>query len=323
MVPKILITRRLPGDAVYKLGERYEIDLWDRKEKIPYLELKKRVKDKDAIICLLSDRIDREIIDSAPKLKIIANYAVGYDNIDIAYATLKGIYVTNTPHVLTDATAELAWSLLFAVARRVREADIFLREGRFKGWEPDLFLGKEITGSRIGVIGAGRIGQSFMRKGMGFDVKWYYFSKKRKEDIEREYGAKFVDTLTMFETCDFISLHVPLTQDTYYLIGKEHFDRAGGRVILINTSRGPVVDEREMISALKDGRLLGAGLDVFEKEPYVPKELIRMDNVVLLPHIGSATHRTRKKMTEMVVENVEMVLSGKTPPNLVNTELLS
>lgn len=323
MVPKILITRRLPGDAVYKLGERYEIDLWDRKEKIPYLELKKRVKDKDAIICLLSDRIDREIIDSAPKLKIIANYAVGYDNIDIAYATLKGIYVTNTPHVLTDATAELAWSLLFAVARRVREADIFLREGRFKGWEPDLFLGKEITGSRIGVIGAGRIGQSFMRKGMGFDVKWYYFSKKRKKDIEREYGAKFVDTLTMVETCDFISLHVPLTQDTYHLIGKEHFDRAGGRVILINTSRGPVVDEREMISALKDGRLLGAGLDVFEKEPYVPKELIRMDNVVLLPHIGSATHRTRKKMTEMVVENVEMVLSGKTPPNLVNTELLS
>ncbi len=321
MVSRVFVTRKLPGNAVSKLGEKYEVELWDKKEKISPCELKKRLKDKDALICLLADKIDREVIDSAPNLKIIANYAVGYDNIDVEYATQKGIYVTNTPDVLTDATAELAWALLLSVARRVREADIFLREGKFKGWEPGLFLGKEVTGSRIGVIGAGRIGRSFMKKGRGFDIKWCYYSRTRKEDIEKEFNAEYVDTLTMFEKCDFVSLHVPLTRETYHLIRKEHFDRSNGRVILINTARGAVVDEEEMIKALYDGRLLGAGLDVFEKEPYVPPELMKLNNVVLLPHIGSATHRTREKMAEMVTQNVDAALSGKIPPNLVNTEL--
>lgn len=322
MAGKVLVTRKLPGNAISKLGEKYEIDLWDKKEKISPYELKKRLKDKDALICLLADKIDREVIDSAPNLKIIANYAVGYDNIDVKYATQKGIYVTNTPDVLTDATAEIAWALLLSVARRVREADIFLREGKFKGWEPELFLGKEVTGSRVGVIGAGRIGRSFMKKGKGFDIEWCYYSRTRKEDVEKEFNAEYVDTLTMFEKCDFVSLHVPLTKETHHLIGKEHFDRSNGRVILINTARGAVVDEEEMIRALYDGRLLGAGLDVYEKEPYVPPELMKLNNVVLLPHIGSATHKTREKMAEMVALNVDAALSGKVPPNLVNTELI-
>ncbi len=322
MAGNILVTRKLPGNAIDELAERYNVEVWDREEKISRYELKRKIKDKDALICLLADRIDREVIDSAPNLKIIANYAVGYDNIDVEYATRKGIYVTNTPDVLTDATAELAWALLFAVARRLREADMFLREGKFKGWEPELFLGKEVTGSRIGVIGAGRIGRSFMKKGKGFDIKWCYYSRTRKDDLEEEFNARFVDTLTMFDICDFVSLHVPLTDETYHLIKKEHFDRSDGRVILINTARGAVVDEEEMIKALYDGRLRGAGLDVFEKEPYVPPSLMNLSNVVLLPHIGSATHRTREKMAEMVARNVDMALKGHIPPNLVNKELL-
>ncbi len=322
MAGNILVTRKLPGNAIDELAERYNVEVWDREEKISRYELKRKIKDKDALICLLADKIDREVIDSAPNLKIIANYAVGYDNIDVEYATRKGIYVTNTPDVLTDATAELAWALLFAVARRLREADMFLREGKFKGWEPELFLGKEVTGSRIGVIGAGRIGRSFMKKGKGFDIKWCYYSRTRKNDLEVEFNARFVDTLTMFERCDFVSLHVPLTDETYHLIKKEHFDRSNGRVILINTARGAVVDEEEMIKALYDGRLRGAGLDVFEKEPYVPPSLMNLSNVVLLPHIGSATHRTREKMAEMVAKNVDMALKGHIPPNLVNKELL-
>lgn len=321
MMGRILITRKLPGNCINELSKKYEIDLWQGKEQIPYYELKNRIKDKDALICLLSDKIDREIIDNAPNLKIIANYAVGYDNIDVEYATKKGIYVTNTPGVLTDATAELAWALLFSVARRVREGDIFLREGKFKGWQPELFLGKEVTNSSIGVIGAGRIGQSFMKKGIGFNIKWCYYSRKRKPEVEKEFNAEYITPLEMFEKCDFVSLHVPLTKETYHLIGKEHFDRAKGRVILINTARGPVVDEKEMIKALYDGRLKGAGLDVYENEPYVPEELIRLNNVVLLPHIGSATYKTRTKMAEMVCKNVDSALSGKIPPNLVNREL--
>ena len=321
MVAKIFVTRRLPGEALDFLRSRYSVEVWDSQDKITRKDLLSRIKDIDALISLLSDKIDREVIDSAPNLKIIANYAVGYDNINVEYATSKGIYVTNTPGVLTDATSELAWALLFAVARRVVEADMFTREGKFRGWEPELFLGKEVTGSKIGVIGAGRIGRSFMEKGAGFDIKWCYYSKTRKPDVEERFNARYMDTLNMFKECDFVSLHVPLTSETYHMIGKEHFDRAKG-LILINTARGPVVDEREMIKALRDGRLLGAGLDVYENEPEVPHELRTMKNVVLLPHIGSATHRTREKMAMMVAQNVDAALSGKVPENLVNPEVL-
>lgn len=318
---KVFITRRLPGKAIEFLSARYEVEVWEEEKRITKEELKNRIKDKNALISLLSDKIDREVIDSAPALRIIANYAVGYDNIDVEYATSKGIFVTNTPDVLTDATSELAWALLLSVARRVVEADRFTREGKFKGWEPDLFLGKEVTGSRIGVIGVGRIGRSFMKKGMGFDINWCYYSRKRKKDVEEKFGAEYTDPLRMFEVCDFISLHVPLSSETYHMIGKKHFDRARG-VILINTARGAVVDEKEMIKALKDGRLLGAGLDVYEHEPKIPEELKAMNNVVLLPHIGSATRKTREKMAMMVAENVDAALSGKIPPCLVNPEVL-
>ncbi len=321
MVAKILITRKLPGSAIDNLAQKYEIDLWQEKERMPHDEIKKRITDKDALICLLSDKIDKEIIDSAKNLKIIANYAVGYDNIDVEYATKRGIYVTNTPDVLTDATAELAWALVLSVARRIREADMFLRSGKFNGWEPDLFLGKEVTGSSIGVIGTGRIGRSFMKKGMGFDIKWCYYSRSRKPDIEKEFNATYLSPKDMFSKCDFVSLHVPLTKDTYHLIGREHFERSSGRVILINTSRGAVVDEKEMIKALYNGNLRGAGLDVFEREPYIPEELLKLNNVVLLPHIGSATQKTREKMAEMACRNVDIALSGNIPPNLVNREL--
>ncbi len=321
MEGRIFITRKLPGKAIDFLRSKYEVEVWEKQEKIGKEELVKRLKNKNALISLLSDKIDRDVINSAPNLKIIANYAVGYDNIDISYATERGILVTNTPGVLTDATSELAWALLLAVARRVVEADIFTREGKFKGWEPELFLGREVTGSRIGVIGTGRIGRSFMEKGRGFNINWCYYSRKRRPDIEKEFGATYMDTLSMFERCDFVSLHVPLTDETYHMIDKKHFDRARG-LILINTARGAVVEEEEMIKALKDGRLLGAGLDVYENEPRVPEKLKEMKNVVLLPHIGSATHKTREEMAMMAARNVDLALSGKIPMNLANREVL-
>ena len=314
---KVFLTRRIPDDGI-KILKNAGLDI----EIFPYDRIPKKgeiiagIKDADALISLLADRIDKEIIDSAPKLKVIGNYAVGYNNIDVEYAKKKGIVVTNTPGVLTDATADLTFALILAAARRVVEGDKFMRQGKFKGWAPMLMLGKDVWGATIGIIGAGRIGQAVAKRAKGFNMRILYYSRKRKEEMDG-LGAKFVSLEELLRESDIITLHVPLTPETRHLIDYKEFELMKEGAILINTARGEVVNEEAMLKALKSGKLFAAGLDVFYNEPKVNPELFKMDNVVLTPHIGSATERTRRKMAEMVCIDVVRVLRGEKPENRV------
>jgi glyoxylate reductase len=277
-----------------------------------------RVKDADAVITQLRDPVDKEFIDAGKKLKIIANYAVGFNNIDVEYAKSKRIYVTNTPGVLTEATADIAWALILAVARKIIPADKFVREGKFKGWKPKLFLGYEIYGKILGIIGMGRIGQAVARRATGFGMKILYHNRKRLPDkVEKLYNATYVDLETLLKTSDFISVNVPLTDETYHLLDEKRLHLLKPNAILVNTARGPVVDEKALYKLLKEGKIAGAGFDVYENEPLLTPGLEKLDNVVLLPHIGSATFETRSKMSIMVAENVIDALEGRKPKNLV------
>ncbi len=311
---KVFITRRIPKDCIHILRDAgLEVEIFPENRQPTKEEIISGVKDADALISLLSDPIDREVMDSAPKLKIIGNYAVGYNNIDVDYAKRRGIVVVNTPGVLTETTADLAFALLLASARRVVEGHEFMLAGNFRGWEPMLLLGKEVHGATLGIIGAGRIGQALGRRAKGFGMRILYFSRTRKPDFERETGAKFVSLEELLREADFISLHVPLTPETRHMIGKREFEMMKDGAVLINTARGEVVDEEALISALKSGKLFAAGLDVYYGEPKVNPELLKLRNVVLTPHIGSATERTRRKMAEMVCEDVVRVLRGEEP----------
>lgn len=275
-----------------------------------------RLKDADAVVTQLRDPVDKEFIDAGKKLKIIANYAVGFNNIDVEYAKQKGIYVTNTPDVLTEATADIAWALILAVARKIIPADKFTREGKFEGWKPNLFLGYEIYGKTLGIIGMGRIGKAVARRAMGFGMKIIYHNRKRVED-DYKYNAKYVDLETLLKESDYISINAPLTNETYHLLNKERLSLLKKNAILVNTARGPIIDEKALYELLKDGKIAGAGFDVYENEPEITKGLEKLDNVVLLPHIGSATYETREKMSIMVAENIIDALEGKIPRNLV------
>ncbi len=315
---KVFITRKIPEDGIRILEEAdLEVDVFPRNRPPSKREIIDGVKDADALISLLVDKIDREVIDSAPNLKVIGNYAVGYNNIDVEYAKQRGIVVTNTPGVLTDATADLAFSLLLAAARRVVEGDRFMRDGKFNGWAPMLMLGKNVWGATIGIIGAGRIGQAVGRRAIGFNMRILYYSRQRKIEFEKETGAKYVPLDTLLRESDFITLHVPLTKETHHLIGKREFELMKDGSILINTARGEVVDEKYLIEALKSGKLFAAGLDVYYGEPHVNPELFKLPNVVLTPHIGSATENTRRKMAEMVCSDVVRVLRGEEPEHRV------
>jgi len=316
---KIFITRRLPEEGLQLLKE-YELEIYEGDAPPSKEEIIEGVKDKDALICLLTDKIDAEVMDSAPNLKIIANYAVGIDNIDVKEATKRGILVTNTPGVLTETVADLAWALLMAVARRIVEGDKFMREGKFKGWAPLLMLGSDIYGKTIGIIGAGRIGSAVARRAKGFNMRILYYSRKRNEKLEEECNAEYVDLETLLKEADFVSLHTPLTEETYHMIGEKELKIMKPTAYLINTGRGKCVDEEALVKALKEGWIRGAALDVFENEPAIHPELKKLDNVVLTPHIGSASYETRSKMAVMVAENVIAALEGKLPPNCVNPE---
>jgi glyoxylate reductase len=316
---KVFITAIIPEVAT-KILEENGIEVIQNKSYLP-IDKKKflnRTKDCDGILCLLSNKIDKEIIDGLPKVKVIANYAVGFNNIDVDYATQKKIWVTNTPDVLTNATADLAFALLLACARRIVEADEFTRKGKFKIWQSDLMLGKELNGHTVGIIGAGRIGQAFGRRSKGFGMKILYFDKKRIIEFEKETGAKFLTLNQLLKKSDFISIHTPLTKETYHLIDKKEFEMMKDGAILINTARGEIINEKELVNALKSGKLFSAGLDVYEFEPKITKDLLKMKNVVLLPHIGSATFETRTKMAELAAKNIVNVLRGKKPITPVN-----
>ncbi len=318
---KIFVTRRIPEEGIELLRRHHEVEVNPEDRILEKHEIIEALKDKEGLLCLLTDPIDAEVIKTAPKLKMISNYAVGYDNIDVKAATERGIPVSNTPGVLTDATAELAWALLLAVARRIVEGDHFCREGRFKGWAPMLMLGRGITGRTLGIVGAGRIGTAFALKSQGFSMKILYTSRHRNRVLEEKLGAKKVSLEELLESSDFVSLHVPLTDDTYHLIGEKELKMMKETAVLINTSRGAVVDEKALIKALREHWIWGAGLDVYEHEPRIPRELIELDNVVLQPHTGSATYETRSRMALMAAENILTGLRGERPPNCVNPEV--
>jgi D-3-phosphoglycerate dehydrogenase len=318
----VYVTRPLPQPAIEMLKSECHVDMNPEDTAVAQTELLEKVKGKDGILCLLTDTIDKQVIDTADRGKVFANFAVGYDNIDVKAATRRGILVTNTPGVLTDTTAELAWALVFAAARRTAEADRFTRDGRFVGWSPTLFLGQDITGKTLGVVGAGRIGTALAEKSRGFRMKILYHDVEPNTDFEKRTGGTYVSLETLLEQSDVISLHVPLTPATFHLIGREQLSKMKRTAILVNTSRGPVVDEQALAEALKNGQIAGAGLDVYEEEPKICPALLALDNVVLAPHIGSASVETRTKMALMAAENLLAALRGDIPENLVNPEAL-
>ncbi|RLG86084.1 MAG: D-glycerate dehydrogenase [Thermoprotei archaeon] len=326
--PKLFVTRELFADVIESLEQYYEVEVWDRYQPPPYEVLLEKFKDIDAAATLLTDRIDCNLLQRAKKLRIIAQYAVGYDNIDIECATKLGIYVTNTPGVLTEATAELTWALIFAVARRIVEADHFVRWGEWwrlkTGWHPKMMLGVELYKKTLGIIGLGRIGSRVAEIGRkAFDMRVIYYDIYRKKDLEEKLGIEYKDLDQVLAESDIISIHVPLTKETYHMINEERLKKVKKGALLINTSRGAVIDTNALVKALEEGWIAGAGIDVFEQEPIPPNHpLTRFKNVVLVPHIGSATYETRHKMAELVAENLIAFYEGRVPPTLVNKEVL-
>lgn len=315
---KVFFTYRIPEEASLLL-KRYQLIINEEDRFLSKKELIEKGKDASALVTLLSDNIDREVIESLPKLKIIANYAVGYNNIDVNAATERGIKVTNTPGVLTDATANLTMALLLASARRIIEGDHMVRSSRFNGWKPELLQGQGLTGKILGIVGLGRIGKAVAMRAKAFGMEVIYCKRRPLSlDEENELGIKSVSLEDLLKTSDFVSLHVPLTGETRHMINAGKLKLMKPSSILINTSRGPVIDEEALIEVLKERKIFGAGLDVYENEPEVPYAMKQLDNVVLLPHIGTATFETRREMAIMVAKNVAAVLEGREAPNKVN-----
>lgn len=318
----VYVTRKLPGSALDQLRAFCNVTVQPEDRNITKAELLQNVAGQDALISMLSDPVDAEVIEAGKQLKVIANYAVGFNNIDVVAASQRKIPVCNTPDVLTNASADFAWALLMSTARRVIEGDIMTRSGQFKGWAPELLLGVEVYGKTLGIIGAGRIGQAVAKRALGFDMRTLYHNRTRlPHTVEEKLNMEYVDLQTLLRQSDFVSLHCPLTPDTRYLIGQEELASMKSTAILINTARGPVVDETALVAALKDNIIYGAGLDVFEDEPALKPGLAELPNVVLAPHIASAAVETRVKMVEMVVRDVQAALEGRRPANLVNPEI--
>ena len=326
MKPKVFITRAIPENGIERLRKHFEVEVWENEGEIPREVLLEKVRDVDALVSMLSEKINGELFDAAPRLRIVANYAVGYDNVDVEEATRRGIYVTNTPDVLTNATADFAWTLLLAAARRLVEADSFVRSGEWKrkgvAWHPLMLLGRDVYGRTIGVIGFGRIGQAIARRARGFGMRILYNARSRKPEAEKELGAEFRPLDELLRESDFVVLAVPLTKETYHMINEERLKLMKPTAILVNIARGKVVDTEALVKALREGWIAGAGLDVFEEEPYYHEELFRLKNVVLAPHIGSATHGAREGMAELVARNLIAFKNGEVPPTLVNREVV-
>lgn len=315
----VFITRKISSVAKNLLLKNgFKVKVFPHDRIITKAELIKNAKNADAIIALLTEKYDKEVIDQLANCKIIANYAVGFNNIDLEYAKLKGIVVTNTPDVLTDSTAEIAVSLILACARRIPESDRFMRNNKFKGWEPELLKGVQLSGKTFGLIGAGRIGQATAKRIKGFGCKIIYYNKSKKLEFEKELGAKKVSLDQLLKRSDLISIHLPLNSSTKLLVDKSKLELLKPNSIIVNTARGEIIDEKHLIKMLKKNRIFGAGFDVYENEPLVNPELLKLNNVVLLPHIGSSTNETRDKMAELAARNVINVLNGKKAITPVN-----
>jgi glyoxylate reductase len=321
--PAILISYPLPDQAVELARSRTQVDLHAATEPLPRDALIARLKGRQGLVSLITDVIDDALLAACPDLRVVSNVAVGFNNVDVAAATRRGVVVTNTPDVLTDTTADFAWALLMAAARRVVEGDRYVREGRWKQWDFRLLLGADIHGKTLGVVGFGRIGRAMARRAAGFDMRvLYQDAVPAAPAVEQALGATRVDLPTLLRESDFVTLHTPLLADTRHLIDAGAFRAMKRTAYLINASRGPVVDEAALVQALTEKWIAGAGLDVFEHEPEVHPGLIGLDNVVLAPHIASASHETRLKMAVLAVQNCLAVLEGRTPPTPVNPEAL-
>lgn len=308
----IFATREIPEAGLTRLREKFDLTVFEQDRQITKDELIAGVRGADGLLCLLSDPVDADVIAAGEKLRCISTYAVGYNNIDLEAAKARGIVVTNTPGVLTEATADIAFALMISCARRIVESDAWLREGHFEGWAPKLFLGQDLVGRTLGIVGAGRIGRALAKKATGgFDMNILYHNRRRSEEFEAETGAEFVDLDSLLDRSDFVSLHVPLTPETHHMIDAAALARMQPHAILVNTARGPVVDEKALIEALRKKRMFAAGLDVFEEEPYIQRELMELPNVVLLPHIGSASIETRDMMAVMAAGSLIDVLDGR------------
>ena len=324
MKPKVFVSRLIDREALDMIAEVAEMEVWRDELPPPYEVLLEKVKDVDGLLSLLSDRVDITLMDAAPKLKVISNLAVGYDNIDITEAKKRGIQVGNTPGVLTETTADIAFALLMATARRVVEADRHVRKGQWKTWGPMILLGQDIHHATLGIIGLGRIGIEVAKRARGFNMNVLYHDIVRNsEETERQLGVKYISELNeLLSTSDFISVHVPLLPGTHHLIGASEFALMKPRAVFINTSRGQVVDQKALYEALRSGKIFAAGIDVTEVEPISTDDpLLTLENVVITPHIASASVHTRKNMAMMAAENLIAGLRGEVLPNCVNPEV--
>jgi glyoxylate reductase len=323
MKPKVYVTRLLPKEAMDKIHSFCDATVWEGELPPPRNVLLENVTDIDGLLSLLTDKIDAELMNRARKLRVVSNCAVGFDNIDIQEATKRGIIVGNTPGVLTDTTADFAFALIMAAARRVAEGDRVVRAGKWKTWGPMILLGQDVHGAVLGIIGLGRIGSAVARRAKGFGMKTLYTDVVRNKQAEEELGIEYVDMDTVLTQSDFMTIHVNLTPETHHLIGLKQFTKMKRTAILVNTSRGPIVDNMALYDALRSGKIAYAALDVTEPEP-IPADhpLLTLDNVIVVPHIASASVATRTKMGVMAADNLIAGLKGEMPPNPVNPEVL-
>ncbi len=319
---KVFVAHPIPKSGLQMLAG-LQVDLNDQSGPLAKTDLINRAKDADAIISFLGDKIDEEVLSACPNLKIISNYAVGFDNVDLSAAAKHGVAVTNTPDVLTEAVAEHTIALMLATGRRLVEADGFMRAGRYKMWEADLFLGKQFKGSVLGILGCGRIGARVAEiAALGFGMQIIYYDQHHNQELEEHLGAKFVEQAELIASADALSIHVPLNDSTRHLIDAGKLKSMKHDAILINTSRGPIVDELALVDALRNKTIAGAGLDVFESEPNMAPGLAELNNVVITPHIGSATITARDDMARLAVQSVLDVAAGKTPAPVIKKSIL-
>lgn len=320
-IPKVLVTREIPEAGLALLRDKCDLDIYQEDRAIPRQLLLEKIPRVEGLLCLLSESIDEELLSRAEQLKVVSNYAVGYDNIEVAAATRRGIVVTNTPGVLTEATADLTWALLLAAARRLGEGDRIMRQRKFEGWGPLYLLGQDITGKTLGILGAGRIGRAVVERSVGWKMQVLYFDNNVNSELELKYSAKKVNLDFLVSNADFISIHLPASRETHHLVNERILKQMKKTAVLINTARGSIIDEKALVKALNEKWIAAAGLDVFENEPTMTEGLSRLENVVLAPHIGSATIQARDDMAKIAAANLLAVLEGKQPPYPVNPEV--
>lgn len=322
MKKRIFVTRPIMEAGINLLREHFDVKVQPEERDLTREEFIETIKDYDGVLSMLTNKIDEEVFKAAPRVKVFANYAVGFNNIDVDMASYYDVAITNTPDALTMATAELAWGLLFAASRHIVASDQFTKDGKFSGWDPLGFLGQPITGKKLGIIGAGRIGQAFGRMARGFNMEIYYNTPNRKLDFERTTGAKYEDLYDLLPKVDYLAIHCPYNIHTHHLIGEKELSLMKSNAVIVNTARGAIIDEKELYKALKTKKIYAAGLDVFEDEPIIFPGLVDLSNVVTTSHIGSATYESREDMSLLAARGiVDILINKKVPDNCLNKEI--